>query len=584
MKTQFINQLVELNDNGVAYLLERQIRDHGRNDGGIKEPHTGLPTPTHVGTGSAVATMVAALYSEQSRYYRSEDLREALSRALDFINRRQHEDGTISLGSTNYNSPPDTAFMVNGMGQVYRILLQDGSESGKELAAKVKLFLQRSIPAMLTGGAHTPNHRWVLVGALSWLYHYFKDDALLTRIDEWLQEGMDYTLDGEWSERSNGIYNAVTNISFIFAAQLLNRPELLEGVRRNLEMMAYLVYNDGEVITDYSGRQDWGVRHTIEGYSLCYQWMAYLDHNPMFATMYDLSVMAITHIGSINNHPLLGMMALDCPNIDHIPRAQLPDGYMKKFNFNYPIDENLELMGQVGHHGLIEHSSMHTSFGSPLVRYKNGDESVLLMTRTSSFLSARKGSAKLVALSIASTFSPGITMMEKITETETGFVLRGGHKKGYYGPIPQELLPASAGSDISPWYLLPHQHRPMTHVQEHNIEVTVEHNDQQWIVTLESDERPDVMTQVALLFSPDCELTGEGLEEIESNLYFWSEGKLHVKGADGDSLTISGGAKEHVQMQFRNAIPAGASHKVIINLVTPFKHRLVIDMSQNNEN
>ena len=53
-------------------------------------------------------------------------------------------------------------------------------------------------------------------------------------------------LDGEWTERSNGIYNVVSDVMLIHAARLLKRPELLVPVRANLKMMTYLVHPDGK--------------------------------------------------------------------------------------------------------------------------------------------------------------------------------------------------------------------------------------------------------------------------------------------------------------------------------------------------
>ena len=116
---------------------------------------------------------------------------------------------------------------------------------------------------MLTGGCHTPNHRWVITAALALLYQIFEMPELVARADEWLAEGMDITADGEWTERSNGIYNHVSDIALYYTATLLGRPELLEYVRRNLRMMMYLVHPSGEVVTDYSGRQDFGQRSDL---------------------------------------------------------------------------------------------------------------------------------------------------------------------------------------------------------------------------------------------------------------------------------------------------------------------------------
>ena len=106
---------------------------------------------------------------------------------------RQHADGTVSLGSTNYNSPPDTAFVVGGITQIYQLLEAHDWADVKPASAKLKLFLERTIPAMLTGGCHTPNHRWVITAALSLLYEIFQMPELLARAEEWLAEGMDIT-------------------------------------------------------------------------------------------------------------------------------------------------------------------------------------------------------------------------------------------------------------------------------------------------------------------------------------------------------------------------------------------------------
>lgn len=119
MHTNVLEKLVRRNDRDVQFALAHQVSDGSRNDGGVIDPGSGLPAASHGGTVAYIASMTAALYSAKSSYYRSETVLAALDRALSFMLRRQHEDGTISLGSTNFNSPPDTAFVVNGIAQIY---------------------------------------------------------------------------------------------------------------------------------------------------------------------------------------------------------------------------------------------------------------------------------------------------------------------------------------------------------------------------------------------------------------------------------------------------------------------------------
>ncbi|WP_199613610.1 hypothetical protein [Paenibacillus alkalitolerans] len=572
-------KIIRMNDEHAARALRMQVDSPGtKYDGGIVNEHTGIPSPSHGGTASYIASLASALVTPESRYYRDEIAAAALNRAADYMLRVQHTDGTISLGGTNFHSPPDTSFVVAGMAQVYRVLRSEPWMPLQDAAERVNLFLERTIPALVTGGCHTPNHRWVMTAALGALYQLFGRGQLASRADEWLAEGMDCTEDGEWTERSNGIYNTVSDIMLYYTAVYLDRPGLLKYVRRNLRMMLYMVHPDGEVVTDYSGRQDFGVPHDLSEYFLSYRIMAAHDRDPLFASMHDLTAKTITRIGPVNNHAMLGMLAFPC-DVDAVKRTPLPDRYELLFNERHPVEEHLKRMEQVGHHSKILHSSMHTSFGAPLMRYRDRETSATVMSRTPSFFSLRHGEAKLLGVSVNTLFTPGNVPMESFAKTDNGIRMGTVMQKGYNSPIPAALLPESAASDMSPWYLLPHHLRAITHLQTHRLEAEVIREGGEWRIRLCTNDLEDVITQVVFFF-PACQsLIGDGLEQRDGGLSLWKGGILHASSGRS-RIELEGGAYEHRVEQMRGgAEPTGSIQAVVVNLLSPFNREFSIRLS-----
>ena len=562
-------KLISLNDQAVAEALELQVREPGsRHAGGIRNRMTGIPNPSHGGTASYMAAMGAALVLPESQYFHDEQVIAALEQAADYMLRKQHEDGTISLGTTNFHSPPDTGFVVTGLVQLYRLLAGAGDERVQEIADKLKLFLERTIPAMLTGGCHTPNHRWVMTAALGSLYDLFGMEELVRRADEWLAEGMDCTLDGEWTERSNGIYNTVSDIMLFYTATYLKRPHLLDYVRRNLKMMQYLLHGNGEVVTDYSGRQDYGVVHDLSEYYLVLSVMASLDRDPLLAAMYDLALEKLSRLGPVNNHALLGSLIFPA-QLDDLPRQPLPDEYTVILNEHHPVERGLERMKQVGHHSQIEHSSMHTSFGSPVVRIRKAMTSATVMTRNPSFFSLHHGDVKLLGVQIGSMFMPGVVEMQTLGKTPEGYEMNALLEKGYNGPIPAQYLGQFGAEEVSPWYLLPHQHRPRTHVQQHRIVVKIRQQDARWEIEIATDELEDVLTQISFFFPLDCSISGEGLVAGEGNAKLWTSGSI-LCTADEDWMRISSGQQDHLLWELRHAETPRGVQTLKVNLLTPF--------------
>ncbi|NQX67385.1 hypothetical protein HQN90_14785 [Paenibacillus alba] len=566
------HHLVKINDDYTTSTLPLQILDpSSKYDGGIRD-ETGIARASHMSSPSIMACWVSALVNEDSRYYHDETLLAALDKAAQFMLNRQHPDGTVSLGSTNYNSPPDTGFVVGGVTQMYQLLEQQNWAAVEPAQAKLKLFLERTIPAMLTGGCHTPNHRWVITAALALLFDIFPMPQLAARANEWLAEGLDITEDGEWTERSNGIYNAVSDIALYHTARLLNRPELLEGVRRNLNMMMYLVHPSGEVVTDYSGRQDFGQTYDMATYFLIYRLMAAHDRNPLFAAMSDYAGTFIRKAEGVNNNALLGLLLYPDTAIRDLERAELPEQYTLMINEKHPIDEHLQRMERVGHHMKIQHSSMHVAFGAPIVRIRDHDLSVTMMPLAPSFFSLRHGKVRLLGIKLSTSFSPGIIKFDRLTAEAGSYKLSTIMEKGYSGPIPRKHLPDRRNqTGGSPWYLLPHQHRPMTHLQTHEIQAEMTAGESEWQIRIHSDAREDVFTQLTFILGDEGQVSGMGLENVGEGKYFLKSGAMKYE-VEGEAIEISSGAYEHLLPVLReDQHPAGCQY-VHVNLVTPFDY------------
>ncbi|MFD1908787.1 hypothetical protein ACFSQ7_39650 [Paenibacillus rhizoplanae] len=191
----------------------------------------------------------------------------------------------------------------------------------------------------------------MMCAALGFLYELFGREEARQRADEWLAEGMDITPDGEWTERSNGIYSAVSDIMLIHAARLLDKPELLDPVRRNLHMMVYLVHPSGEVVTDYSGRQDLGVLHDLSPYYLPYAILARSDKDAVLAGMAEWAGRSLSNPGVCSVNALVRMLLE--PELQHPPEAtaELPVQYEQILNGDFLRDGYLQKDGVGGSPG-----------------------------------------------------------------------------------------------------------------------------------------------------------------------------------------------------------------------------------------
>ncbi|MGR3867842.1 hypothetical protein ACUXZZ_04545 [Streptomyces graminifolii] len=209
---------------------------------------------THRVLARRVKTLVAAYRSPDSALHAGA---QAVTAALTHLRAlRAAQTGTgLFAGGDNVQSPPDSAFTVNDVCDAYVLAAAAGAEL-REVAAALAEIACAASASLLTGGVHTPNHRWELSAALARLHRSFPDDRLLDRVEQWLAEGVDIDAEGLYSERSAVYASHVSNPSLLLLADVLGRADLRDAVERNLTATLDLIRPDGTVETLHSRRQD----------------------------------------------------------------------------------------------------------------------------------------------------------------------------------------------------------------------------------------------------------------------------------------------------------------------------------------
>ncbi|MDR6975854.1 hypothetical protein J2X68_002542 [Streptomyces sp. 3330] len=209
---------------------------------------------THRALARRVKTLVAAYRSADSALHGSERAVTAATTHLRALRDAQTPTGLFA-GGDNVQSPPDSAFTVNDVCDAY-VLAAGAGPALHDVAAALAEIAGAASGSLLTGGVHTPNHRWELSAALARLHRSFPDDRLLDRVEQWLAEGVDIDADGLYSERSANYAAHVSNPSLLLLAEVLGRADLLDAVERNLATTLDLIRPDGTVETVHSRRQD----------------------------------------------------------------------------------------------------------------------------------------------------------------------------------------------------------------------------------------------------------------------------------------------------------------------------------------
>jgi hypothetical protein len=268
----FLDRLVDEADQYVDTLLDAH-------DGGV----AALPHRAAMGRLLALATV----YTEAGSAHRgSPELPAAMAAC---VARLEHLQGPTGLFSgTNLSSPPDSAFTINDACLALEIVGAAGDRGLADVGRRLRAVVERITDALVTGGVHTPNHRWELCAALARIHALQAREGrprpeIVARIGEWLAEGIDQLPDGMYSERSPLYATAVTNPSLLAIADSAGHPELPDHVRRNLTAFLPWFNPDGSMESLFSRRQDQWFIFGGSAFLMLYRRLANQDGRADFA-------------------------------------------------------------------------------------------------------------------------------------------------------------------------------------------------------------------------------------------------------------------------------------------------------------
>lgn len=262
-------------------VVERMLLNHATGeDAGAFITEDGVPSGTHGANARFVAMAAYCYFDPASRVRGNRTLFDRIERALQFQIGLVQETGLIDLESTNWQSPPDTAFTVQLLCPIVDLsVLYDEVDGAARIRELLTEFVRLAASGIVDGGFHTPNHRWVICSALAYAQEIVPALDVSDYIHRMLAEGIDINEDGEYSERSTGIYTAVTNRALFLMAEKLGMPELLEHIRKSLDFVSTLFQPDGSVVTAMSSRQDRGKPVVPQQLADIFLIMGHLDQN-----------------------------------------------------------------------------------------------------------------------------------------------------------------------------------------------------------------------------------------------------------------------------------------------------------------
>lgn len=535
-KPEWVVEMIRRNELSIENSYKRRINDKSNPRYGAVLDGVEIATP-HASLGFIKAG-ICCLASPESRWYNDQKLQSDLIDTAKFLLTLQHEDGTIDLVTTNFHSTPDTGFLVKYLCPAVAYFRDSKAENKEQLMGLMKEFLENAGRALSAGGVHTPNHRWVVSAGLASLHMLWPKPEYLERAETWLSEGIDLDHDGQYQEKSSYIYSSLSDRVLITVARGFNKPELLDYVRKNLEMTFYYIHPNGEIVTEASGRQDNSIVGMLENYYYPYRYLALKDKNPQYAAACRL-------IEDTAPNKTAGFIQyfLEDPSLwKELPQGgSLPTNYFKHFS------------------------------NSNLIRVRRGDYDASILPKNPAFFNFHKKKTVLQGLRLASAFFGKGQFTADEYRIEDGKIYMESRLEGpYYQPFPADQIP---GDGV--WENMPRTERPLSEVQRLKTSITVSEIENGFELEVDIDGTERVPLAVELIFRAGGKMKNTTAHAELEDVYFLEDGFGQYE-SEGEVITFGPALHEHKWVDIRGSLPRLTAPTVYLTGFTPFKKKIQI--------
>jgi hypothetical protein len=517
-KKEMLKELIRLNDKNIPGVISRQWTEKWNPYSGAAFDGDSVVTP--IGTAHLIQNLMCCYVSPDSKFYKSKEILRRMILAANGLLNLQHEDGTIDLISTNFHSTPDLGFTIYPIALSYSIMLKNEKLNYGEFPSIMKQYLLKAGKALSVGGIHTPNHRWVVSGALAWINTFFPDPAYQARIEQWLAEKVDIDPDGQYNERSTATYTPVTNRSLIEVAKRMNHHDLFVIIRMNLDMTFYYVHSNGEIATESSNRQDKYQQSNMSGYYLAYNFMALHDNDKRYSGMVDY----ITKTVPLEDLEYMLPYFLEDPSLlgDLPEPAPIPTSYHKFFKY------------------------------SDMVRIREDKIDMSIITNNTTFFTFFKGEAALEAVRLSTSFfGKGQFQCQQMVKEGETYILSSTIDGPYYQPLPKEKIPAEGDA----WSKVPRSVRVQSEVQTLNTKIYLTETYGKAGIKIVVDGPKNLPVTLELAFRQGGILSNVNRKQGIDNAFLIKNGQYATYRKGNDEIKIGPGVCTHKWTQLRGALP-----------------------------